>query len=225
MSRPRLLDLFCGAGGASVGYRRASFDVTGVDLSKQPDYPFDFIQGDAVEVLSDLDWVRSFDAVHASPPCQGYTSLGKQWMKRDGRTYPMLYEPVLEALQASGVPYVIENPAARPDVILCGAALGLWVFRHRNFELGGWSMAQPAHVPHDGNVRGYNHGKFVEGDYFAVYGNGGDRGSVTQFQDAMDIHWTNKRRSITEAIPPAYTQFIGAGLLASLGSTETAVAA
>ena len=112
-------------------------------------------------------------------------------------------------IAASGKPYVIENPAARPDVVLCGEMFGLKVIRHRNFELGGWKAEAPTHVAHRGRVAGMRHGEWFTGPYFAVYGNGGGKGTVTQWQDAMGIDWTDNRKSIAEAIPPAYTGYLG----------------
>jgi hypothetical protein len=231
--RPKLLDLFCGAGGASVGYHRAGFDVVGVDLdpAQLEQYPFESIEADALEILGDLDWVRSFDAVHASPPCQGYSAIGKQWTARDGRTWPLLTESVRDALEVAGVPYIIENPAARPDVVLCGAALGLSVLRHRKFELGGWTMAQPAHPKHLGYVRGWRHGVYRDGVWpdgrvmVAAYGDGGGKASIEEMQQALGMPWVTTRHGLTEAVAPAYAECVGAGLRASLGSTATAVAA
>lgn len=117
-------------------------------------------------------------------------------------------------LKRCGVPYVIENPAARPDVVLCGEMFGLRVIQHRKFELGGWTTEKSEHLPHRGRVAGMRHGEWFTGPYFAVYGNGGGKGSVPQWQGAMGIHWTDNRKSIAEAIPPAYTQWVGERFLA-----------
>jgi hypothetical protein len=109
------------------------------------------------------------------------------------------------------VPYVIENPAARADVVLCGEMFGLGVLRHRNMELGGWSTERPAHR---GYVRGWRHGVYRDGPYIAAYGNGGGKGEVSEIQRAMGIDWTDDRKELTEAIPPAYTEWIGRRFLA-----------
>lgn len=217
-SRPRLLDLFCGAGGSAMGYRRAGFTVTGVDLDPQPDYPFaSLIQADALEVLRSPWFLAQFDAIHASPPCQAYTAIQKGTNAAVGRAHPMLTEPVRELLLQSGLPYVLENPAARPDVVLCGEMFGLGVLRHRKFELGGWTMEQPAHIKHRGRVRGWRHGEFFDGPYISAYGNGGGKGSVPEMQAAMCLPWISTRHGLVEALPPDYTTAIGQELSKHLG--------
>lgn len=211
----RILDLFCGAGGASVGYRRAGFDVVGVDLNPQPDYPFTLWQ-QAWDETPPGEIARSFDAVHASPPCQNQAAITKGTNRHLRGRYPDLYPDVRELLEATGLPYVIENPMSRPDVVLCGEMFELGVLRHRRFELGGWEMPQPAHRSHRGRVSGMRHGEWFVGPYFAVYGNGGGKGTVPEWQRAMGIGWTSNRKSIAEAIPPSYAEHIGQGLLGHL---------
>ena len=124
-------------------------------------------------------------------------------------------------MEELGLPYVIENPKARPDVVLCGEMFGLRVQRHRRFELGGWTAPQPKHIPHRGLTLGMRHGRLVTeengGYYYAVYGDGGYKGTVPQWQGAMGIDWTDKRKSIAEAIPPAYTRYIGEQFLSNQG--------
>src|SRR5690606_39199430 len=110
-----LLDLFSGAGGASVGYHRAGFDVVGVDLDPQPNYPFEFIRADAMLLLSDGRFMGQFDVVHASPPCQRYSVMSKCRPELAGQ-YPDLVDPVRENLAALGLPYVIENVPGSPLV-------------------------------------------------------------------------------------------------------------
>jgi DNA (cytosine-5)-methyltransferase 1 len=137
-----------------------------------------------------------------------------------GREYPQLIPATRSALDRSGLPYVIENVIGAPvrrDVMLCGEMFGLAVIRHRLFELGGWTMTQPAHPRHRGRVAGMRHGEWFQGPYFAVYGEGGGKGTVPQWQAAMGIDWTDDRKAIAEAIPPAYTRLIGAELLATVG--------
>ena len=217
MSRPKLLDLFCCAGGAGMGYNRAGFDVVGVDIDPQPNYPFKFVQGDALAYLAEHG--HEFDAIHASPPCQGYTALKAV----HGNEWPLLIDPVRDLLDNLGKPYVIENVQGSPlrrDLTLCGEMFGLGVLRHRYFELGGWSMSPPTHVPHRGRVRGWRHGKYFDGPYLAVYGEGGGKGSVAEWQKAMGIDWTGVRHEIAEAIPPAYTEYLGAQLLGAVVSAQ-----
>lgn len=133
-----------------------------------------------------------------------------------GFTYPDLYEPVRDLMISAGLPGVIENPRARADMTLCGEMFGLGVLRHRRIELVNWAAEPPAHKRHRGRVRGYRHGQWYDGPYIAAYGNGGGKGSVTEMQEAMGIDWTDTREELTEAIPPAYTEYIGAALLGHL---------
>lgn len=212
----KILDLFCGAGGAGKGYADAGFEVVGVDIDPQPSYPFELIQMDVFEYLFDYGMKArdgAFDAIHASPPCQAYSALGHSANSRDD--YPDLVPRVRYGLEWFGLPYVIENvPGApiRKDVVLCGEMFGLRVIRHRHFELGGWWMPQPAHKAHLGHVSGYRNGKYVEGRYFPVYGNGGGKGSLKDWQGAMGTPWMTSKREISQAIPPAYTKRIGDSL-------------
>src|SRR5688500_15798892 len=148
--KPRLLDLFCGAGGAAMGYHRAGFEVMGVDINRQPHYPFEFIQADALWYLAALEDKRhgltakdAFDVIHASPPCQLYSTVGKQAAKKHDITYPDLVGPTRELLVKSGLPYVIENVMGAPlisPIRLCGSSFGLDIRRHRRFELGGFDI-------------------------------------------------------------------------------------
>lgn len=205
--KPRLLDLYCGLGGAAVGYARAGFDVVGVDVKPQPDYPFTFVQTDAMFYVS--LWGSKFDAIHASPPCQRDAAITKGTNAHLRGTYPDLYPSTLAELRNTGRPFVIENPAAIPDLVLCGEMFGLGVIRHRRFELGGWTTPRPAHKPHRGRVRGWRHGQYFDGPYVAVYGRGGGKATTTEIRDAMGIDWSHDRAQLVEAIPPAYTEWVG----------------
>jgi DNA (cytosine-5)-methyltransferase 1 len=211
-----LLDAFCCAGGATKGYQRAGFRVLGVDINPQPNYcGDDFVQADAVQFIRDHG--RKFAARHASPPCQSSTALTKGTNK--GRTYPDLIPATRAALAEIGGPSVLENvqgAAIRRDLTLCGEMFGLEVIRHRYFEISGFDAMQPPHVPHRGRVAGMRHGQWFTGPYFAVYGDGGGKGSVAEWQRAMGIDWTTQRKEIAEAIPPAYSFFIGEQLLAHI---------
>lgn len=207
MTRPLLLDLFCGAGGAAVGYHRAGFDVVGVDIKPQPRFPFEFIQRDALE--PGLPW-DGFDAVHASPPCQAYTQAALSW-RNAGKVYPFLLAPTREMLKATGLPWVIENvPNAplRPDIVMCGCQVGLHLRRERWFETswGAFSLMSPC---------------FHTGPVVSVVGHGtpswvreqlGYNPTIADYRAAMGIDWMN-RNELSEAIPPAYTEFIGQQLL------------
>ncbi len=146
-TRPRLLDLFCGAGGAAMGYHRAGFAVVGVDIAPQPRYPFEFICGDALMLNGwDAPSIRSdFDAIHASPPCQWASALRHLWPDRE---HTNLIPATRDLLLATGLPFVIENvpqarPALRSPMQLCGSALGLDLRRHRLFECHGFDVMGP----------------------------------------------------------------------------------
>jgi len=211
--RPQLLDAFCCAGGAARGYQRAGFQVTGIDINPQPNYAGDtFVQGDAIEFIAKHGGY--FDAIHASPPCQSSSALTKGTNK--GRVYPELIPPTRDTLAAYGGPTVLENvqgAKVRRDLTLCGEYCGLGVLRHRYFEVNGFDVWQPEHVKHRGRVAGWRHGTYYDGPYFAVYGDGGGKGTVEQWQSAMGIDWTSERKELAEAIPPAYTNFIALQLL------------
>jgi DNA (cytosine-5)-methyltransferase 1 len=203
-----ILDLFCGLGGAARGYVDAGHTVVGVDHNPQPDYPYQFVMGDALD-----DWFyQSFDLIHASPPCQNQAAITKGTNSARRHLHRDLYPAVQRRLHNSGLPYVIENPAARPDLILCGETFGLGVIRHRRFELGRLTIPQPDHRPHRGRVRGWRHGQYFDGPYVAVYGNGGGKATVPEIQNAMGIDWSTNRAQLIEAIPPAYTHYIGTHL-------------
>src|SRR5713226_9004155 len=129
MNKPRLLDLFCGAGGAAAGYARAGFEVVGVDIRPQPRYPFAFHQADALTCSLD-----GFDAYHASPPCQLYSRTHRLWKSS---VHPDLVDPLRQRLRATGKPYMLENVPGAPlpgSIVLCGTMFGLGVLRHRLFE-------------------------------------------------------------------------------------------
>lgn len=210
MRRPRVLDLFCCSGGAAMGYWQAGFEVVGVDIQPRPNYPFKFIQGDALDAMREM--CQDFHLVHASPPCQPHSALTKGTNK--GRAYADFLPQMRELCLWYGVPWVIENVSGadmRRDLTLCGEMFGLGVIRHRHFEMHWWGdlAIQPAHVKHRGPVRGWRHGVYQDGPYIAAYGKGGGKGSVAEMQQAMGITWTDVHEELTEAIPPAYTRYIG----------------
>lgn len=212
--RPRLLDLFCCAGGASAGYAAAGFDVYGVDLVPQPHYPFSMQVADAL-TLSPA-FLSEFDAIHASPPCQSYSDLAHR--TGNGHTWPRLIEPVREMLAATGKPYVIENVEGAPlqsPVILCGTMFpGLRVLRHRLFEAN-FPIPTPRHprhpLCHTLDKRKAHYGQTDEWvDFVSV--NGGGNSSIAAARDAMGIPWMTKKE-INEAIPPVYALYVGNALM------------
>ncbi len=212
--KPRLLDLFCCAGGAGAGYVRAGFDVVGVDINPQPNYPFAFIQTDALAL--DPKFISTFDAVHASPPCQSYSDLAKR--NRNADAWPRLVEPVREILVRSGLPYVIENVEGAPlhnPVVLCGTMFrGLRVIRHRLFEAN-FPILTPKHgshpLVHTFDKRKAHYGKTNDMVDF-VQVTGGGNCTIAAARDAMGIDWMTKNE-LNESIPPAYTRFIGKQLM------------
>lgn len=217
--RPLLLDLYCGAGGAGHGYALAGFDVVGVDLHPQVDYPYRFIRHDAVS-FCDI-YGAEYDIIHASPPCQNASALTAGNRRRHGWTddHPDLIPATRAALTRTRRPWIIENvqgSALRRDLTLCGLSFGLRVFRHRYFELSDLPVAAPAHIDHRGHrVAGWRHGVRHDGDMVAVYGDGGGKGSLSDWQEAMGMPWAG-RDGIREAIPPAYTRWLGEQAIAVL---------
>lgn len=215
--RPRLLDLFCCEGGAAAGYHAAGFDVIGVDIEARPNYPYPFIQGDAL--APPVRW-SDFAAVHASPPCQHYSAATKATGNPDD--HPDLVAPTRAMLEETGLPYVIENVVGAPvrrDLMLCGSMFGLDVQRHRLFELGGWLLwggAPPCrHYEHDtiydvtGGAGGPNQTRRHWNGRTVKYHN------ADHARELMSMPWAT-RYGCTQAIPPAYTEFIGRELLAAL---------
>jgi DNA (cytosine-5)-methyltransferase 1 len=190
-----------------MGYHRAGFDVVGVDIRPQPHYPFQFHQADALQYLAD-HW-QEYDVIHASPPCQKFSRLVRQTK----REYPDLLTPTQQALQAIDRPYIIENVPGAPlhnPTILCGAMFGLHVYRHRLFETRPWLLSPPHEIHHDKTPR-QNRGRSPKG-FICVTGKVSD---IKYVRYAMGIDWMTGRE-ISQAIPPAYTEWIGRQLLASL---------
>lgn len=219
----KALDLYCRKGGSSAGYVRAGFHVTGVDSEDHSDgYAGDlFVQGDAIEFV--LSYGHLFDVIHAGPPCQADCALMAGTNATMDHGHVSMLSRTRAALAVVGKPYVIEQPIGRAvmrrDLLLCGLHFGLKVFRHRQFEMGSWwndaKLVSPKHPSHKGHrVAGYRHGINYEGDMFAVYGDGGGKGSVADWQRAMGIDWMTEKKDLAEAIPPAYTEFIGRQFLA-----------
>lgn len=215
--RPRLLDLFCCAGGAAMGYHRAGFDVVGVDIDPQPNYPFEFHQGDALEYLSS-HW-HEFDAIHASPPCQGYTTMSNKHREAQAK-WPRLIEPTRSALASTGLPYVIENVAGarrhmRNAVKLSGGMFGLGVDRPRLFE-SNLQLEVPDFRRPDPVIGVY--GRAHDGRRLWSRADGTELRAARTLMEgrlAMGIGWMTWPE-LTEAIPPAYTEFIGAQLIREL---------
>lgn len=211
--KPRALDLFCCAGGASMGLHRAGFEVVGVDIAPQPHYPFEFHQADALTYPLD-----GFDFIWASPPCQAYTKA----QRIQKREHPDLIIPIRERLDVSGMPYVIENVPGAPlklskSFLLCGSMFpALKVYRHRWFETNFRCphISHPAHVAPQVKM-----GRSIrQGDFIQVVGN---FSGVDYAREAMGISWMT-RDELREAIPPAYAEFIGRAAIAHLETERLA---
>jgi DNA (cytosine-5)-methyltransferase 1 len=204
---PRALDLFCGAGGAAMGLHRAGFTVTGVDIEYQPNYPFEFIKGDATDLR--IEW-RRYDFIWASPPCQAYTNA----QRIRGNEHPDFIASTREWLQriwyATGAPWCIENVVGAPlnnPILLCGTMFGLRTYRHRLFECS-FPITAPQHGPH--MARNQKMGRPVkDGEYMHVVGN---FSGARLAREIMGIDWMT-RDELREAIPPAYSEFIGRAAL------------
>jgi len=226
--KPKLLDLYCGAGGCSEGYRRAGFAPYGIDNNPKPlrHYPFPYICMDALETIDKLlrgegltfsnGWIlslHSFDAFHASPPCQKWSNMTKRWNRQDG--HPDLIAPSRGKLASTGKPYVIENIEGAPlldPVMLCGTMFGLCsgeysLRRHRIFECSFGAVFAPASCCHQGKA-------------LPVYGHAGGQSKrdglrfpgTASWREGMGIDWMTGNE-LAEAIPPAFAEYIGKHLI------------
>lgn len=211
-----LLDLFCGAGGASMGYHRAGFDVCGVDVAPQPNYPFPFVQADARILMGVpmLSWDR-VSAIHASPPCQAFTKY-KNVRPELAYIYPDLIAVMRARLEAWGKPWVMENVQGAPlvnPVTLCGSMFGLDVQRHRLFEMSHPPLMVPS-CQHEWEKDRFPGGRSKQrgGHSKALVRGTVEVGtwdiSLSVQQKAMGIDWMTLTE-LSEAIPPAYTEWIG----------------
>lgn len=211
--KPRLLDLFCGAGGAAMGYHRAGFEVVGVDIKPQKHYPFEFHQADAMSYP-----LEGFDVIHASPPCQAFSDMKTMW---NANKHEDLLTPIRERLKATGRLYIIENVEGAPmaGMILCGTTFGLGLDshgaelrRHRQFETSFPMLVPPC-----------QHGRRTVG----IYGDHlrdrrrtntergvdyPDKEKLALGSRAMGIDWMNWKE-LSQSIPPAYCEFIGKQLM------------
>jgi DNA (cytosine-5)-methyltransferase 1 len=235
-TNPKVLDLFCGGGGAAMGLYQAGFrDITGVDIQDMSDiYPFEFIQSNVFDLEIDFN---EFELIWASPPCQGYC-WGTKGFRNQGKEYPLLVPDTRNLLLTSGKPYVIENvPGAplRQDLMLCGEMFNLRIIRHRYFEIHDFVAPQLHHKPHkrklyDGSAVGVWSGGYHPGYwgnkekqeimkrkyYVSVAGHGSNKtggSKLSLWQEVMEIDWINNKKILAEAVPPAYSRYIGSSFL------------
>lgn len=223
--RPKLLDLFCGAGGAARGYADAGFAVTGVDINPQKRYPYYFVCDDA------LGFVRrhghKFDVVHASPPCQRY-SVATKANPSAAEKHPDLVAVTRDALRATGKPYIIENVPGAPlvnPIVLCGTMFPgeLKVYRHRLFE-SNIPLVAPVHGKHDA-VTGTHRWPYRAGEFYDISGTGYKGWTMPEGRVAMGIGWPMCRQELVQAIPPAYTRCLGEQIMVYLQEREREEAA
>ncbi len=225
----KLLDAYCGAGGAGMGYHLSGFEVTGIDNRPQPNYPFRFMRRDALDYIT--KYGHLYDVIHASPPCQAYSCSTGQYRKK-GKEYPDLLAPTRAVIEGTKKYGIIENvlPAPiRKDMVLKGYPFGLDVIRARAFEFIGFFLMQPGFPPKNGST--------IQGDYVSVYGNarskkdkimkpykGWVKGEITVLQawhNAMGIKWKMTNKELSESIPPKYTEYIGNELMNVINNVNT----
>jgi len=214
----RLLDLYCKAGGSSKGYQLAGFEVVGVDIKKQKRYPYKFIQADCLELMKDMEFLKSFDVITASPPCQTH-SITQHLRNAQGKSTDKidLIPQTREALIASGKPYVIENVPGSPlinPIKMCGSAFGLKVRRHRLFESNIQLTSSICNHKEQGKPVGI-YGSMRD----EIPGGGHTAKSIEQAREAMGIDWMIWGE-LVEAIPPVYTETIGRQILSVLVSNS-----
>lgn len=198
--KPTLLDLYSGAGGASHGYALAGFDVTGVDMHHMKNYPYTFIQ-ESVQNLTP-EFISEFDVIHASPPCQAYSSTKTIWKK----DHDMLIDLTRSLLKQSGKPYIIENVVGAPlynPTMLCGTMFNLSTYRHRLFETS-FALPQLNHHKHTNKTAKMGR-QPKDGEFMTIAGHFTD---VKRAKEIMEIDWMT-RDQLSQAIPPAYTHYIG----------------
>jgi hypothetical protein len=222
----KLLDLFCCAGGAARGYAQAGFQVVGVDIVPRPNYPFEFVQADAITYLRAHG--KKFDLGHASPPCQGYSphvsSRSSQYVQTLGKDEPRLIAATRAAFQDVGIPFAIENVMGarselRANLQLCGTMFGLPIARHRLFECS-FPVSQPAHAKCSGVAKRFAAARGWEYRDMSVTGKGRHAGTSTRWREILGItdDQPMTQSELAECIPPAYTRYIGDKFIQTLAT-------
>lgn len=230
MSKPLLLDLFCGVGGCTRGYQLAGFEVIGVDQVAQPLYcGDDFHRTDALRFLRNPALLEAIDAIHASPPCKRYTPLRHVTESRFPTLFdphPDLLGPVLESLAELEIPWVVENVPGAPmpadSITLCGSMFGLRVRRHRLFASNVELPQPPCDHASQGEVVGVYGNGGADSGRAARGGGGGVKVAGKEAAEALGIDWTEHQPGLSQAIPPAYTEWIGRRLMAHLEAEAAA---
>jgi DNA (cytosine-5)-methyltransferase 1 len=200
-----------------MGYHRAGFDVVGVDVKPQPNYPFEFIHEDALGFLESLIAGDGIGAIHASPPCQAYSPLNAY----NGKDYPDLVDPVRALLLQAGLPYVIENVPQAPlldPVRLCGSMFGLRIYRHRAFE-SSVELDAPRHTRHVARCARNGYLPNPAAPFMSIHGGRHSKAWVRAAAEQMGVPWMSNVREVCEAIPPAYTEHIGQFLMAECAAS------
>lgn len=229
MRKVKLLDLYCKAGGAAAGYAKAGFDVVGVDIEPQLNYPYKFIQADAIEFLKTAD-LTEFDAIHASPPCQAHSRAKYLSLARNGGKYGDHKDFIAETrelLRKIGKPYIIENVVGAPlinPISLYGTQFkNIYTQRQRNFESN--INLKPPETPMQKKKTPTAGNGFGQDGFISICGSGGVKGMnakqiVLYWGFALGgIDWMS-RSELAEAIPPAYTEFIGKQLIKHIKERE-----
>lgn len=195
-----------------MGLRNAGFEVMGVDITNNHEYPFEFIHSDVFQL--EPEFFDQFDLIWASPPCQAY-SFGTEGIRNRGKEYPDLVAPTRQLLKDTGKPFIIENVAGAPirkDIVLCGEMFGLRIVRHRHFEIEGFTVLNPLHEKHKEplgpiaeSIIGRNRSYYAQ-----IAGHGGDSYSYSlkDWQQAIGIDWITKKEHLTQAVPPKYSEYI-----------------
>jgi len=222
VSRPLLLDLFSGAGGAARGYHDAGFDVVGVDINPQPRYPYEFHQGDAMTLGAELLASGRFAAVHASPPCHDHSTVtGRNRKAKGAKGTGWMLNATVDLLRSTGLLYVVENvetaefPGEVHRISLCGSSFGLDVRRHRWFATNAPMLEPPcAHHLQKPRFRSLDSRQKTLATVVGVHGHLNYPGEAELRKQAMGIDWMTNAE-LSQAIPPAYTRFIGEHLKAA----------
>ncbi|HEU04035.1 MAG TPA: DNA cytosine methyltransferase [Nitrosopumilus sp.] len=225
----KLLDLFCGAGGASVGLKNAGFnEIIGIDINPMPEYPFKLNQIDALN--TSIKEMEKADLIWASPPCQAYSHGTIKWRKK-GKEYPDLIRETRRLLQATQKPFVIENVIGAPlrkDLMLCGEMFRLKIIRHRIFECHGFKPNQIPHKKHKNAVwngtaigvwGGGKPGCFGNKEKRAYYNTivkQNKNNELKEWQNAMEIGWVNNKKTLSQCVPPKYAEYIGKEFLKTM---------